>query len=692
MKKKEPASPAQEENFLSRWSKQKSDARLKSAVTGDETQEHPETSSSPDDATADREALRRLFHSPRYNERDRLDDYDEDYRFFVNLGDIKPHEVRIALEPDQKAGTDPEQDIPVAGEQDRGGADTGANTPGVIAETAVPDTQMTASSVDQASNARARHSALAAVSNMQVEPTSSVFYNAGNSLLVITGEPLAADLLDIIQAHFARPSILVVCRTETADSPGTDAASNGPECLYVTTPLNLTGHLGEFRIFARYDEQPVNLGLQSALKRDCFDVVLDLGPAPLITSRISPIGYAAVGPEQRDMSVRFAELAGLRGKFKKPKYFNYDASICAHASSGLIGCQQCLTACPADAISSVDFVIQVNPYLCQGCGTCTSVCPTGAMSYAYPRAGDTLTAVRTMLRHYLQAGGNRPCILFYESDLQQHVEPDALPDHILPCALEEIAACGMETWLSALAWGAGHVVLLTEAQSLTPAVTQQLDITREILRGISYRDDRLHVFSFTHTQALAQQLDRLAPCPCDVPAEFAALDEKRTMIFLALEHLLAHVPASPPTEITLSPGAPFGRIEVNRDQCTLCMSCASLCPRGAIAAGGDTPVLKFVESECVQCGLCEAGCPEDAIRLFPRLLNDREARINPVILNEEPVYACIRCGKPFATRKMIDTIMGKLKDHPMFQDGRLQHLQMCEDCRVKAQFDAPSNH
>jgi hypothetical protein len=45
-----------------------------------------------------RQALRRLFHLPRFNERDGLTDYWEDYTQFEPLGDIVPHEMRAMLE------------------------------------------------------------------------------------------------------------------------------------------------------------------------------------------------------------------------------------------------------------------------------------------------------------------------------------------------------------------------------------------------------------------------------------------------------------------------------------------------------------------------------------------------------------------------------------------------------------------
>jgi ferredoxin len=98
--------------------------------------------------------------------------------------------------------------------------------------------------------------------------------------------------------------------------------------------------------------------------------------------------------------------------------------------------------------------------------------------------------------------------------------------------------------------------------------------------------------------------------------------------------------------------------------------------------GVDQPLLRFLERNCVQCGLCEATCPEDAITLAPRLLLTpavREARV----LNQTQPFHCVRCDKPFGTRQMVEAMMGRLAGHSMFaQSEALRRLQMCADCRV----------
>jgi hypothetical protein len=57
------------------------------------------------------------------------------------------------------------------------------------------------------------------------------------------------------------------------------------------------------------------------------------------------------------------------------------------------------------------------------------------------------------------------------------------------------------------------------------------------------------------------------------------------------------------------------------------------------------------------------------------------------VLNEAEPFNCVRCGKPFGTRQMVDNMLGKLSGHSMFAGGgapgsKLRRLQMCADCRV----------
>jgi hypothetical protein len=55
----------------------------------------------------------------------------------------------------------------------------------------------------------------------------------------------------------------------------------------------------------------------------------------------------------------------------------------------------------------------------------------------------------------------------------------------------------------------------------------------------------------------------------------------------------------------------------------------------------------------------------------------------PVTLHEAEPFTCVRCGKPFGTRQMVQAMLGRLSGHSMYGgEGALKRLQMCADCRV----------
>ena len=287
----------------------------------------------------------------------------------------------------------------------------------------------------------------------------------------------------------------------------------------VTAP-RLNGYLGHFELDAGDAEPQV------------YDLVLDLGSAPLLQSGLLPPGYFAPGDDNDALQAALEEIPGLTGEFEKPQYFQYDASICAHGRSGITACTRCLDTCPADAISSLGERIEVNPNLCQGAGSCATACPTGAISYGYPRLVDTLQRLRVLLQAYHEAGGTDAVILFHDAAAGRTaiLEMAArLPERVIPVEVEELGSVGMDTWLATLAWGAASVALLATAripESVTREVQHQLTVAGEIMTGMGYPDTALRLCQAGDAD-LTETLAALPALAGRVPATFAALDEKR---------------------------------------------------------------------------------------------------------------------------------------------------------------------
>ena len=441
-----------------------------------------------------------------------------------------------------------------------------------------------------------------------------------------------------------------------------------------------------------------------------FDIVLDLRDAPAFSQHAHPQGYFHLpGGLRADAALAtLMQLRELVGEFEKPKFFNYKQKLCAHGRNETVGCNACVEICSALAIRSdvQRNQIVVNPSLCVGCGACTTVCPTGALTYAYPRASEQGVKLRTLLATYAKAGGKDAALLLHsevagaalvhEAGRSASLQPKSargLPARVIPVPLWHTASIGLDVWLSAFAYGASQVwVLMTgeEAPQYRDAVRAQMEVAQAIVSGLGYSGRHFRLIEARDAKALEAAL-------ADAPAQtvkrrgtFAIQAEKRATVELALDHLMQDSATQrAPAEAIPLPGASLlGAIQVNKDSCTLCLSCVSACPASALQDNTERPQLRFIEKNCVQCGLCASTCPEDAITLQPRLLLG-EQRKQLRVLNEAQPYHCIRCAKPFGTLKGIEMMLGKLAGHSMFQGEALERLKMCGDCRVVDLYSNP---
>jgi ferredoxin len=241
----------------------------------------------------------------------------------------------------------------------------------------------------------------------------------------------------------------------------------------------------------------------------------------------------------------------------------------------------------------------------------------------------------------------------------------------------------------AFAFGAPGLALLTRAKPKHDIAGLQrvAAMSAKIIAGLGYGEDVVCVIETDDPDHLLAQLKALAPgTSSPKPAQFEPRGSKRPVLETTFRELYVAAP-TPVSVIALEQGAPFGGVDVNVDGCTLCHSCVTACPTGALSDNSERPMLRFTESACVQCGLCAATCPEKVITLKPQL--DFTAWREPArLLKEEEPFCCIRCATPFATKSMIDKIAGKLSGkHWMFSGEnarRLDVVRMCEKCRVEA--------
>ena len=523
-----------------------------------------------------------------------------------------------------------------------------------------------------------------------------VTYSSTGRVLVL-GAPgpvrRAADLL----GHTLQVSLL----TDTAAEAPARATTGAGRYRWLTgTLVSLSGFLGEFDL--QYQLLKASQEGIPAVS-ETFDLVLDLRSTPAFAQHVFPPGYfyspmtsgtvAQCDPRSVDLPTAVRQLRQLVGQFDKPRFFDYRNTLCAHGRQGVLGCSACVDLCSTAAIRSDlrQQQILVDPHLCMGCGVCSTVCPSGAIRFDYPDASFLGGRLKQALSGFLAQGGVDAIVLLYDHNgsrnLPQLTQFPAVVGRLVPVPVWDAASAGLEIWLSSVAYGASQVWVLADdgaAPLYLDALRQQMAVAQALLSGLGYTGRHFELL-LAGSAPVSRRLElpmSATPKGVGQRASFEVQPDKRTSLELALAHLMAQAPSLPTGSIALpTSGSPLGALQIDQHTCTLCQSCVSACPSGALTASADAMQLRFKERSCVQCGLCVRTCPEHALGLLPRF-NLLSERTQSTLLFEAESYHCVRCKKAFSSRKAVELMLTKLSGHPMFQGSALERLKMCGDCRV----------
>ncbi|WP_146586794.1 4Fe-4S binding protein [Puniceibacterium confluentis] len=439
----------------------------------------------------------------------------------------------------------------------------------------------------------------------------------------------------------------------------------------------LPGGRGSFAFSASRD------GAQS----EC-DIILDLtGGSALFPAPDKREGYLRADPRQpvavADASAAAAQMVGT---FEKPLYVRLEESLCAHSRAEQTGCSKCLDICPTGAIVSAGEHVAIDPMICAGCGACSALCPSGAISYDAPPVSSVFRRLDTLSATYRKAGGRNPRLLVHDSHGAEMIRLAArfgrgLPGDVIPIEVAALAGFGHAEMLAALSCGFASVDVL-----LAPRTERDTPAGETALANAVAGHAAVALLDLSDPDALSDHLYGADRKPA-VATPVLPIGTRRQVTRVAAKALN---PAG--GTLALPAGAPYGAVLVDTDACTLCLSCVSLCPSGALGDNEDKPQLLFQEDACLQCGICATICPEKAITLKPQLeLSD--AALSQRVLNEEEPFACVECGALFGVKSTVEKVVEKLAGkHSMFANEKAARMiQMCDKCRIAAQYHSENN-
>ncbi len=418
------------------------------------------------------------------------------------------------------------------------------------------------------------------------------------------------------------------------------------------------------------------------------DIILDLtGEKPLFPAPEKREGYLRADPRQPlAVADAAAEAAQMVGTFEKPLYIRLEESLCAHSRAEQTGCTKCLNICPTGAITSAGEHVAIDPMICAGCGACSALCPSGAITYDAPPVSSVFRRLDTLSGTFRKAGGRDPRLLVHDGHGAEMIRLSArfgrgLPEDVIPLEVDALAGFGHAEMLAALSCGFASVDIL-----LAPRTERDTPESETALANAIAGRASVTLLDMADPDTLSDHLYGAERAQA-VRTPVLPIGTRRQVTRVAAKALNPEGGTLP-----LPPAAPYGAVLVDKEACTLCLSCVSLCPSGALGDNEDKPQLLFQEDACLQCGICATICPENAIELQPQLdLSD--SALSQRVLHEEEPFGCIECGALFGVKSTVEKVVEKLAGkHAMFANEKTARMiQMCDKCRIAAQYHSEDN-
>lgn len=427
-----------------------------------------------------------------------------------------------------------------------------------------------------------------------------------------------------------------------------------------------------------------------------------------------------------------AAVESLLGGISKPKHLELDMDVCASGGSSQQGCTQCTDACPHEAVARpAPDEVEFDETACMDCGACTSSCPTGAVQLREPsneriaRETETLFSggpeEQGRLSQFLGSGSsgiNDPILAFVCSESAA----DALRSYgrragrgedityppILPVRVNCTDTVGEAHVLHALASGAAGVAIVgcggsclhsgpdpkTELVERLNTATSDLGLGKRVEFFAPEKGD---------PEAFVEELSSFAELTLDespIPAgEHEATGTGRpesdrdpfTTHDWALESVRSILEHVEPERDVIRGLQSFGRMSVS-DDCNLTPTCTTLCPTDAISR--EDADLRYNHADCVNCGLCETGCPENAITMesgleLSRLPENRDGEEWETVFEGE-MQECVRCGTPFTSVGSKEKVQEEVGDLVQGVAGDTEHsiFEYCDQCRAAMLFES----
>ena len=356
-------------------------------------------------------------------------------------------------------------------------------------------------------------------------------------------------------------------------------------------------------------------------------------------------------------------------KYEYKKFTTYDSNICQYHERREETCGKCEEVCPSVAIVKVDEKkhLEFSQIDCHGCGGCISVCPAGALDYA-PTNRYSLFELSKLYQ------GSIPLVIPAKMDIE-NLEVE-LKENILPFAIEGEKFLHESSMLTLLQESGSSIIFYSDF--LSKGTKDTIQILNDIYEK---RYNKKAIYLAMNKEEL---IDAIAQVDFIEDSRYTINQvntKKREIFSLRLKYIVGDQDYG---TVNTGEHIHYGKINVKEDNCTLCLSCVAACNVDALVANVSDNSLRINPSVCTSCGYCLASCPEkDCISLEEDVIELNPDWFTEQFLAKDTLFACVECGKEFATTKAVEKIAKMMA--PIFASDPIKErtLYCCETCKPK---------
>jgi len=405
------------------------------------------------------------------------------------------------------------------------------------------------------------------------------------------------------------------------------------------------------------------------IKNDTKEIVLKTSQIVWFNQKLIKSRSGIFDPNVVGLEKSLEEIKDNLNGFAFKKTLTYDSTICQFHERKDEICSKCEAVCPTNAITKIvkDRRLVFSYVDCILCGECVSVCPSGAMDYAELNR-DTLYKLSLFYKK------THPLIISSSIDLDNISTP--LKENVFPlCVNGDIF--DESTLLTFLQISESQLIYFSKRVSI--GTKEAIKILNDIYQK---KYNKTAIYMVENEEELQEALNNVE----FIEGSYLNFDQtnmkKREVFSQRLEKIVEQDDFG---VVETGPDIHYGRVLVNDANCTLCLSCVAACNVDALFANEADFTLRVNPSLCTACGYCEVICPEkDCLTIAYDKLELNPTWFKESILAKDTLFACVECGKEFATTKAIEKIASLMGPaFAKFSEAKKRTLYCCEECKPK---------